>query len=135
MEKWNHANKTLLCLILKKHLLLSTTKEDHYRACPLQSQNIKGQQTVSRQYRCAACHPLQFFPKNNLRIQKARVGVFLWVQLISLGYFLLCPAINRETKFAFTIYNKSFGDFIGTIFGKQRKKNLINFELFMQHDH
>ena len=63
------------------------------------------------------------------------MGVFLWVQLISLGYFLLCPAINRETKFAFTIYNKSFGDFIGTIFGEQGKKNLINSELFTQHDH
>ena len=61
--------------------------------------------------------------------------VFSSVQLTFLGYFLLCPAINRETKFAFTIYNKSFGDFIGTIFGKQRKKNLINSELFMQHDH
>ena len=51
--------------------------------------------------------------------------VFLWVQLISLGYFLLCPAINRESKFAFTIYNKRFGDFIGTIFGKQRKKTWL----------
>ena len=27
-------------------------------------------------YRCAACHPLQFFTKNNLSIQKAQVGIF-----------------------------------------------------------
>ena len=70
--------------------------------------------TVSRRYRCAACHSLKFFAKINLRIQKARVGVFLCVRSTSLGYFLLCPAINRETKFA-SVYNESFGDFIGTI--------------------
>ena len=27
-------------------------------------------------YRCAACHPLQFFTKNILNIQKAQVGIF-----------------------------------------------------------
>ena len=42
---------------------------------------------------------LAVFRKNNLRIQKARVGVFLCVQSTSLGYFLLCPAINMETMF------------------------------------
>ena len=35
-----------------------------------------------------ASHPLQFFTKNNLRIQKARVGLSLCVQLTSLRYFL-----------------------------------------------
>ena len=45
-----------------------------------------------------------FFTKNNLRIQKeVRVGVSLCVQLTSLHYFLWCPVINRETKFAFAI--------------------------------
>ena len=39
----------------------------------------------SRRYRCATCHPLQFFPKNNLRIQKVRVGVSLYVQLTFYG--------------------------------------------------
>ena len=57
---------------------------------------------------------IKVFRKNNLRIQKARVGVFLCVQSTSLGYFLLCPAINREIKFA-SVYNESFGEFIGTI--------------------
>ena len=57
----------------------------------------------SRRYRCATCHPLQSFTKNNLRIQKVRVGVSLCVQLTSLHYFLWCPVINRETKFAFAI--------------------------------
>ena len=46
--------------------------------------------------RCAACHPLQFFTKNNWSIQKARVH---WL----INYFLLCPVVYRETKFAFTI--------------------------------
>ena len=49
------------------------------------------------------CHPLQFFTKNNLRIQKVRLGVSLFVQLNSLHYFLWRPVINRETKFAFAI--------------------------------
>ena len=44
-----------------------------------------------------------FFTKNNLRIQKVRVGVSLCVQLTTLHYFLWCPVINRETKFAFAI--------------------------------
>ena len=35
-----------------------------------------------------SCSPLQFFTKNNLRIQKARLGVFLRVQLTSLHFFL-----------------------------------------------
>ena len=68
-----------------------------------ESQNIKGQHMVSRRYRCAACHLSQFFTKNNLRIQKAREGVLLRLQLTSLGYFSLCHAIKRKTKFAFTI--------------------------------
>ena len=46
--------------------------------------------------RCAACHPSQFFTKNNLGIQKAGVHYLI-------NYFLLCPVIDRETKFAFTI--------------------------------
>ena len=67
------------------------------------SQNMKGQHTISRGCRCATCHPLQFFTKNNLRIQKVRLGVSLCVQLTALHYFLWCPVINRETKFAFAI--------------------------------
>ena len=57
----------------------------------------------TRRHRCATCHPLQFFIKNNLRIQKVRLGDSLCVQLNSLHYFLWCPVINRETKFAFAI--------------------------------
>ena len=30
-------------------------------------------------YRCAACQPLQFFTKNNLSTQKARVDIFVRV--------------------------------------------------------
>ena len=47
--------------------------------------------------------PCSFSTKNNLRIQKARVGVFLCVQLTSRDYFLRCLVINRETKLSFTI--------------------------------
>ena len=104
--------------VLKNHLLFPTTKEDHYRACSLEP-NIKGQHTVSHRYRCAACHLLQFFTKNNLRIQKARVGVLLWVQLASLGYFLLCGCNQQGNQVR--IYNKSFGDFIGTILAMANK--------------
>ena len=46
---------------------------------------------------------MQFFTKNNLDIQNVRVGVSLCVQLTSLHYFLWCPGINRETKFALAI--------------------------------
>ena len=77
MEKWNHANKPLLCQIFKEPPILSYNKGSSLKGHARQSQNIKGQHTVSRRYRCAACHLLQFFTKNNLRIQKARVGVFL----------------------------------------------------------
>ena len=38
-----------------------------------------------RKRNLATCHPLQFFPKNNLRIQKVRVGVSLYVQLTFYG--------------------------------------------------
>ena len=38
------------------------------------------------------------FCKNNLCIQKARVGVFLCVQSTSLGYFLLCPGNQRGNQ-------------------------------------
>ena len=102
-----HTKRTATLLIfLKNHPLFPTRKENPQtsgkeHAC--YSQNIKGQHTVSRQYRCAACHPLQFFAKNNLHIQKVRVGVSLSVQLTSLHYFLWCPVITRETKFAFAI--------------------------------
>ena len=34
---------------------------------------------------------------------KVRLGVSLCVRLTSLHYFLWCPVINRETKFAFAI--------------------------------
>ena len=64
---------------------------------------VRVKHTVSRSYRCTACHPLQFFTNSNLRIQNARVGVFLCVQLTSLDYFLRCPVINRKTKPSFTI--------------------------------
>ena len=47
--------------------------------------------------------PVTPFTKNNLRIQKVRLGVSLFFQLTSLHYFLWCPVINRETKFAFAI--------------------------------
>ena len=50
-----------------------------------------------------ASHPLQFFTKNNLRIQKATLGLSLCVQLTSLHYFSWYPVINRETKIAFAI--------------------------------
>ena len=50
-----------------------------------------------------ASHPLQFFTKNNLRIQKATLALSLCVQLTSLHSFLWYPVINRETKFAFAI--------------------------------
>ena len=46
---------------------------------------------------------LQFYTKNNLRIQKVRLGVSLCVQLTALHYFLWCPVINRGGKFAFAI--------------------------------
>ena len=49
------------------------------------------------------CQLLQFFTKNDLRIQKVRLSVSLCIQLTSLHYFLWCPVINRETKFAFAI--------------------------------
>ena len=73
---------------------------------------------------------LAVFCKNNLRIQKARVVVFLCVQSTSLGYFLLCPAINREIKFA-SVYNESFGDFIGNYIGKLRDALLTSFIHFV----
>jgi len=60
---------------------------------PRERQNIQGQLVT----------PCSFSTKNNLRIQNARVGVFLCVQLTSLDYFLRCPVINRETKLSFTI--------------------------------
>ena len=44
---------------LKNHLLFPTKKENH-------GKDVKDQHTVSHRYRCAACHPLQFFTKNNL---------------------------------------------------------------------
>ena len=44
---------------LKNHLLFPTRKENH-------GKDVKDQHTVSHRYRCAACHPLQFFTKNNL---------------------------------------------------------------------
>ena len=52
-----------------------------------------------------ASHPLQFFTKSNLRIQKATLSLSLCVQLTSLHSFLwyMYPVINRETKFAFAI--------------------------------
>ena len=49
------------------------------------------------------CQLLQFFTKNDLRIQKVRLSVSLCIQLTSLHYFLWCPVINRGTKFAFAI--------------------------------
>ena len=63
--------------MFKERPIISCKKEKH----PRERQNIQGQHTVSRRYRRTACYPLQFFTKNNLRIQKARVGVSLYVQL------------------------------------------------------
>ena len=53
-------------------------------------------------YRCAACHPLQFFTKNILNIQKAQVGIFPIVNEL-INYCFIVPVVNRGTKFAFTI--------------------------------
>ena len=89
MEKWNLIqNQPLLCQIFKEPPIIFYKKGVSWQRTCLLRQNIKGQHTVSRRYRCAACHPLQFFTKNNSRIQNARVGVSFCVQLTSLHYFL-----------------------------------------------
>ena len=101
MEKWNLIQTNFyFANFLKNHPSFPERKENNGKEHACYSQNIK---SLSRQYRCVTCHPLRFFTKNNLRIQKVRLGVSLCVQLTSLHYFLWCPVINRGTKFAFAI--------------------------------
>ena len=66
--------------------------------------------TVSRRYRCAACHSLKFFAKI-IYVSKRLEWAFSSVYSQPL---LVTYLINKETKFA-SVYNESFGDFIGTI--------------------
>ena len=70
------------------------------------------------------CQPLRFLTKNNLRIQKGRVGFFLYVQLTFLGYFFIvsCKQQGNQVR----IYNKSFGDFISTILADKGEINILN---------
>ena len=95
MKKWN--------LIQKQPLLYHDKILKNYLKCYI-SWSEKGklwQRTCllvpkHKRDRCEACHPLQFFTKNNWSIQKAGVH---WL----INYFLLCPVVYRETKFTFTI--------------------------------
>ena len=65
----------------------------------LDGANFKGQHAVSRRCRCAACHPLQLFIKNNLHIQKTRVDVFRCVQLTFLNpFFVLCNQQGNQIR-------------------------------------
>ena len=60
-ESHTEPTKTLnFAIFLKNHLLFRTRKEhDH-------GKDVKDRHTVLHRYRCAACHFLQFFTKNNL---------------------------------------------------------------------
>ena len=70
--------------------------------------------TVSRRYRCAACHSLQFFAKI-IYVSKRLEWAFSSVSSQPLLVTFYCVlAINGETKFA-SVYNESFDDFIVTI--------------------
>ena len=83
---------------------------------------IFGQHTVSRQYRCTACIPLQFFTKK-IGIQKARVGVLCPVNRSCLITFYYALYINRAIKLPFSI--KAFGDFIGTVWETKGKSMIM----------
>ena len=77
--------------------LKSSFEQIFSRKLPLgapESMLVRVKHTVSLRYRCTARHLLQFFTLSNLRIQTARVGVFLCVQLTSLDYFLRCPVLS-----------------------------------------
>ena len=69
MKNWNLIKKTnhYLAKILKNHLKFSFFEKGKLwqRTCLLEPKHKRD--------RCAACHPLLFFTKNNLSIQKARV--------------------------------------------------------------
>ena len=69
-----------------------------------------------------ASHPLQFFTKNNLRIQKATLALSLCVQIINLSSFLFMVPCNQQGN-QVRICNKSFGDFIGTILANKGEIN------------
>ena len=64
------------------------------------------------------------FAKNNLRIQKGRVGFFLYVQLTFLDYFFIVPC--KQQGYQVRIYNKSFGDFITIILADKGEINILN---------
>ena len=67
MKKWNLIqNQPLPCQNFKEPPIISYKKGVSWRrTCLLEPKHERD--------RCAACHPLQFFNKNNLSIQKARV--------------------------------------------------------------
>ena len=94
---------------VKERPIISCQKGKNPRERKIFKVNTRFHAVIDRQL----VTPCSFSTKNNLRIQKARVGVFLCVQLTSLAYFLRCPVINRETKLSFTI--KGLGDFNHTI--------------------
>ena len=66
----------------------------------------------------------RFLTKNNLRIQKGRVGFFLYVQLTFLDYFFIVPC--KQQGYQVRIYNKSFGDFISIILADKGEINILN---------
>ena len=61
-----------------------------------------------------------FLLKKNLRIQKARVGVFLCP--VNLSWLLFIVPCNQQGN-QVPIYNKNFGDFIGTILANKGEIN------------
>ena len=62
-------NQPLLYQNFKEPPIIFLRKENYGKGHACFSQNWL-------RYRCAACHPLQFFTKNILNIQKAQVGIF-----------------------------------------------------------
>ena len=129
MKKWN--------LIQNQPLYSVKFLKNHQ----LDGANFKGQHTVSRRYRCAACYTLQLFIKYNLRIQKARVDVFLCIQLTILNpFFVPCNQqgiqiricdetcmhhiafyiwLLKRYKMSWACMYKNFGGSQGTVMGKQ----------------
>ena len=121
MKKWNLIqNQPLLCQIFKEPPIISDKKGKLWQRTCFSRAKRHGFMLV---YMCT-CQPFRFFAKNNLRIQKGRVGFFLYVQLTFLSYFFIVPCKQQRNQVR--IYNKSFLDFISNILADKGEINILN---------